>query len=479
MRKPISLLIAGYLITCVYACGPTLVWYGHSPDRLHKVQLYDYRDKQYVQLNGQEGQLYDGIALDALKISPDSHRLAYPARKGIKWVVVLDGKESTAWDGIGDILFSPDSQHIVYAALQGSHWHVVRDEKVGPPFNALLQGSFIFSSDSNRFAYAAQHGRAALAVVDGKIGREYEGIAKLIFSSDNLHVAHVAYKDGNVRVVLDDYESDIFDDVSELVFNPGSHTLAYAVKQGEAWFVVSDGLAGKKYDAVKGITFSSNGKKMSFVARCGRHELVVCNKIEGRRYDSVRVSSLSFSLDEYHFAYVAQINKSYVFIFDGHAGTSFDWIDDPTLSTQGGKFGYIASRGNHSVVVLNGKVVGKYYWAGDIVFSPDGRKYGYICYQKDKMVVVHNGGKTVFDVVLSGSLIFSADSQHWACLVGDTKMRHIYLAVDGLAIERQFDWKELAAATTLEPAENLLDKKSVKIIRDWVEAEMKIFLSQR
>jgi len=46
-----------------------------------------------VVINGEEGEKYDGIEIWSLIFSPDSQRIAYVAKKGENWFVVIDGKE--------------------------------------------------------------------------------------------------------------------------------------------------------------------------------------------------------------------------------------------------------------------------------------------------------------------------------------------------------------------------------------------------
>ena len=66
------------------ACGPTLVWHGKSPDRLHDVRVVERRG-QFVEHDGRRGPTFDGIAIGALAFSPDSTRLAYAASRGASW----------------------------------------------------------------------------------------------------------------------------------------------------------------------------------------------------------------------------------------------------------------------------------------------------------------------------------------------------------------------------------------------------------
>ena len=56
--------------------------------------------------------------------SPNGLRVAYSAKKGDKWIIVVDGEPGPAYDGIakGDPVFSPDSNFVKYRALKNGKW---------------------------------------------------------------------------------------------------------------------------------------------------------------------------------------------------------------------------------------------------------------------------------------------------------------------------------------------------------------------
>ena len=91
-------------------CGPTLVWYGHSQDRRHRVQVIERGGRQYIERDGARGQSFDGIGVPTITFSPDNRRLAYAARQDETWYVIVDGVQGAGWDGIGPVLFSPSSE---------------------------------------------------------------------------------------------------------------------------------------------------------------------------------------------------------------------------------------------------------------------------------------------------------------------------------------------------------------------------------
>jgi len=205
----------------------------------------------FVVVDGVEGKGYDGIGR-GLAFSPDSKRIAYITKRGNKWAVVVDGLprptvtgarqnmaptrvEGRGYDGIldGSLVFSPDSTRVAYAAKRGGRWVVVVNRREGRGYDGILAGREpIFSPDSKRVAYAAKQGRKFVVVADGLAGAGYDAVGPLVFSPDSRRLAYVAERDGKGLVVVDGLESDEYDDFlpgSRLVFDgPNSlHTLAH------------------------------------------------------------------------------------------------------------------------------------------------------------------------------------------------------------------------------------------------------------
>ena len=134
------------LLLCLCAallpgCLSSVVWYGKSPDRRRAVRVVEQCGAQFLELDGEEGPDFEGIGLEGVAFSPDSRRLAYPARVDGGWTAVVDGRRGEVWDGIGPAVWSPDGEHIAYAAERGSAWRVVSDGRPGPAFESILEGS--------------------------------------------------------------------------------------------------------------------------------------------------------------------------------------------------------------------------------------------------------------------------------------------------------------------------------------------------
>ena len=100
-----------------------------------------------------------GIA-ESLTVSPDNMHVAYGARKGNKWFIVVDGQEGKQYDGIveGTLVFSPDSKRVAYGAKMGKKWLVVIDGKEEKQYDGIVKGSIIKFGSDGSFYYLVRKG---------------------------------------------------------------------------------------------------------------------------------------------------------------------------------------------------------------------------------------------------------------------------------------------------------------------------------
>jgi Tol biopolymer transport system component len=150
---------------------------------------------------------FSAWAPKSFKVSPDGTRLAYGAKAGNKWFVVVDGKEGKQYNIImeGTPLFSPDSKRVAYDAQLDNKRCVIMDGKEEKQYDGIGAGSLVFSPDSKRLAYVAGVRNKWLAVVDGKEGKQYDGIVtigggRIIFDSAE-HLHYLAQEGSNIYLV--------------------------------------------------------------------------------------------------------------------------------------------------------------------------------------------------------------------------------------------------------------------------------------
>ncbi len=267
---------------------------------------------------------YDEIGW--IDFSPDGRRLAYSARQGATWRVIVDGAALGNYELVipfagveHHAFFSPDGRRIAYAAKRGGKWLAVIDGEEGPAYDFIDAFGGRFSSDGRRTVYKAQRAGKELLIVDGveqppaydhfgtteftadgslaylaSRGREkwlvvgqterprpkrsWDWGLYLMFSPDGRRVAYVVPQQPKWRVFVDGLEPRAFHRILEPLFSPDSRHVAYAAAIGTRWRVVIDGMEGTVYDAVSGLRFDGPDR-VSYVAIDGRSIVRVIHEL--------------------------------------------------------------------------------------------------------------------------------------------------------------------------------------------------------
>ncbi|MEN6372958.1 MAG: hypothetical protein ABFD64_13200 [Armatimonadota bacterium] len=347
-----------------------------------------------VWLDGKEGPEYDqvrGIVKGAFRsqdfeFSPDGSRLAYAARKGNKWVMVVDGKESAAFDGVREPYFSADSKHTCYVGFRGKNCIPVLDGKelgnyppiklTNPYFTArtpvreidTMYCPGIFGT-SGRFAFVVVKGcNLEVAVIDGKETAEYEKIAGVEFSPDGKHTALAVQKGGKMFVLLDGKPGPKYDEVDGIfTFSPDSKRLAYVATNYDAnsdpiTFVVIDGKPGPKFKDLfsLSIAFSPDCKHFSYIAECGEEKYcLVEDGKPGKAYDEIggnTATAFQIYGPDGKLYYCTRNDDKYRMVVDGVPSRAYDYIANPipVLSRDGKHYAFAAQEGDNWLVVKDG-----------------------------------------------------------------------------------------------------------------------------
>lgn len=206
-----------------------------------------------VVVDGRFGPEYDDV--QHLLLSPDGKHVAYVARSGVNYSVVVDGRAGSLYDFIGKetpthrnirMQFSPDGKHLAYVAKKRNQHCLVTDGIAGPLFDHI--GVFQFSPDGKRIAYVARTRNKSCIVTDGRAGPLYDHIeddpligASMQFSPDSKCLAYAARK-GNSYVMLKDGRMEALPGpIQHLQFSSDSKHMAYAVKENKRWMISVDG----------------------------------------------------------------------------------------------------------------------------------------------------------------------------------------------------------------------------------------------
>jgi len=430
------------------------------------------RGQQYLRLDGQEGASFEVVARRTLTFSPDSKRLAHAALRDNLWTVVLDGAEGQRWEGIGQILFSPDSRHLAYVARRRGRWRVVLDERAGPQVDGVFRGTLTFSRDSKKLIYVAKVGGTSRVFKEQQAGPPFLRISSLRLGASG-QVYYIGHMAGTARAVMDNEQGPEYQEVSELALGPAGRRVAYLARKDKKWRAVIDGTPGDAYDEVAGLRFgpgpppqAPQSAELVYAARLQNRAFVVSSVGgPGEPYDAVRVSTLAFT-QQGKLLYVARRNRRFMVVFDHRPGPGFDEVRRPVVA--GEHWGYIAHTGHLYRVFIDGVPLEyTYTWAGGLVFSPDGRRHMYLAREGSGVKLIQEDGAALaFDVVVSGTLVYSRDSKHWACVAGKARKRELFFVIDGEPQE-SFDTAQLR-----ESSRGTGQQDQAALLRRWAAAEL-------
>lgn len=170
-----------------------------------------------------------------------------------KWIVIVDGQESAAYDSV----FAP-----------------------------------VFSDDGTQFAFGGTIDGQAVVVVNNEVRSQsslYNDIRQIIFSSNGQSLAYVAIKESGSVIVVDGKESKTYQEIAPLetangsayiVFSPDGQQIAYRVVDSGGTYIVVNGQEGKRYDNISNFTFSADGTQFAYQAEINGQIITVVNNQE-------------------------------------------------------------------------------------------------------------------------------------------------------------------------------------------------------
>lgn len=185
------------------------------------------------------------------------------------------------------VLFATNGSRDIYKIKKGGQWVVVIDGKESEAYDAV--SSPAFSLDGTQFAYSATLNGQTFLVING-IAQEtqYNSITEIVFSPNGEQIAYVANKNEKYVVVLNEREGKEYQEIGELetktgsayiIFSSDSQSFAYKVIEDQQQFMVINSQEGKRYDNISNFTFSDDGSQYAYEAEDdGREIIVVDNK---------------------------------------------------------------------------------------------------------------------------------------------------------------------------------------------------------
>lgn len=187
------------------------------------------------------------------------------------------------------VLFASFGQKNIYKVQQDDNkWVVVVDGQQSAAYDSVSAPAF--SADGTQFAFAGTLNGQAVAVVNNTEQKQnYNNIDQIIFSPDGKSLAVVATKDNQSFIVIDGKESKKYQEIAPLstpdgvvyaVFSPDGQKIAYKVIDDSGTYMVINGQEGKKYTDVSNFTFSADGTQFAYQAEINGQEVTVINNKE-------------------------------------------------------------------------------------------------------------------------------------------------------------------------------------------------------
>ena len=206
------------------------------------VYVAERANRQFAVIDGIEQAEYDEVSAASVKISLDGSRVAYAARRGRVWCLVVDGEElaKTAWPVLAYL--SPDGRHLAWAERRDDRERVVADGEPHKWYDGI--GGIRFCPDG-KVVYPARDLDDAVIVVGGETvaRRRQTWVSVVDCTPDGRHIIEYATRRLSRAefLIIDGTEGPESEWVSSCEFAPGSDTYAYLAGRGGKWSAVVGG----------------------------------------------------------------------------------------------------------------------------------------------------------------------------------------------------------------------------------------------
>jgi roadblock/LC7 domain-containing protein len=236
--KKIKTEVALGIILVIAALLGGLIYFVSRED--FKVAKIVFKKKPAVSSQNQKKDL-------RLLFASNGDRNIYRVQKDDKWVVVIDGQESAAYDYVDNATFSPDGTLFAYSGTIDGQSVVILENTVQQQVYDKIK-EILFSANGNALGYVAQKGNYNVIVFNGQESKLYQEIAPLETSSGSRYV----------------------------IFSPDGKSIAYKVVDSQGSYIVINGQEGKRYDDITSFVFAQDGT-YTYQAQSNGQQITVTN----------------------------------------------------------------------------------------------------------------------------------------------------------------------------------------------------------
>lgn len=423
----------------------------------------------YVELNGKQLGPYSGIS-ERVEISNDGNHIAFAARKGDQWVIVVDGEEKWQHAGLGwawyfwtlnleGNMFAPESQAAIMqfsssgktlaymAGFADEQWGMLVNGKFDQTFPSVgINVQFVgeqaiywagddtekrvfygdqilghysevwgikLSADSKHFVFGAKQNDQMLLVVDGQTHKIAGEVAAYELSTTGVLVYAYQTDDGiKVNFAGGDLP-DEYDEVVHLTISPDEQHIAFWGRQGDSWSVVTD---TQSYPGFDGHFYrQANGEIYAIMWGADSTNLAyVANKGEG--------STIALNGHE------LPADLRQVFPVDRQAFVQCLLVQEQakcepaTVTLLGNTLAYKESNGEQIYMVIGARQEGPYQAIeSSLLTATDGSHYAYVVRTEQGLQIVLDGQlmNLAYEAIYRPQFLDNAEFAHLGVRAGD------------------------------------------------------------
>lgn len=231
-------------------------------------------DNYYVVQDGIYSKPYDRIKWQEAVYSKDGTTLVYPAGKGNKEFIIINGREEEKFDFVSSPKFSNDNFSLIYIANEGNKWFAVVNRKKETRYDMVKEVNF--SPTGNSYSYFAKKDNKWLVVKNGIEGEEkYDDVYGLTYTPDGSKIIFIAVNitktiNGD-RVIEQRKEQVVYDRIpfkeySQIVSVKVSknNSISFIAKDKNGYRVITNGVEGELFNEIKSLEVSPDKSKFGF-----------------------------------------------------------------------------------------------------------------------------------------------------------------------------------------------------------------------
>ena len=330
--------------------------------------------------------------------------VVYQAAAGNKWKLMRNNEVLGTFDEIlTDSVWMPPKGNSVLAIVRTNGKYAVlhNDEMIGPPIDAVQEGSLQFGPIYDQVIYVARDGEQSYVLYKDNMhkilyGKPYAQIQQdsIRFTQDGFTWAYNAQVNDKWCVVYWEKEDPLYDEVTPVIFPEGgtmdNKHRVYTARIKESWHLCIDGFCGRQFESIGkpliGNPVKNSAGKIDYFAEIyykakykGKWVMIKftsINAVNGTDVDIDKVFKKKYLGVKLYgpcgedWAFIPNGQKG---ILDQPAGKQYDNIDKTILSPDRQRIAYTAQTGKAWFVVDGEKESPPYDAAGEVQFSADSK----------------------------------------------------------------------------------------------------------